>query len=155
VIFYLLRNIMHNSKNSLQTFITLFYLLLASCFSCTLIFAQCNIINPTIRRFVNEVIHLHCSFSMKVLDKQTMFMHSQKNMIGGGHKFVIFLYKWSKVGGEHPSLMRDLLYTFKNKLCTFVPQTVWSWVWGVKIETKMNIKAFAFIWWWLFFCSLS
>jgi len=69
---------MHDSKNSLQIFVTLFYLLLASCFSCTLIFAQCNITNPTIRRFVNKVIHLHCSFSMKVLDKQTMFIHSKK-----------------------------------------------------------------------------
>lgn len=48
---------------------------------------------------MNEVIHLQCSFSTKVLDKQTMFMHFQKNMIGGGHKFVFFYINDQRWGG--------------------------------------------------------
>ncbi len=59
--------------------------------------------------------------------------------------YFIFINDQRGEGGA-PWFDEGSFYTFKNKLCTFVPQTAWSWVWGVKVETKMNIKAFASIW---------
>jgi hypothetical protein len=106
---------------------------------------------------VKEVIHLHCSFSMKVLNKQTMFMHSQKNMIGGGHKFVFFYINDQRWAGS-TLVWWGIFFTHLKTSCEHLSPKLFSHGWGVKIETKMNIKAFASILWWFFwftFISLA
>lgn len=52
-------------------------------------------------------------------------------MIGHGHRFVKQFFLDRGVFGEG-----YFFACFQNNLSTFVPQTIWTWVWDVKTQTK-------------------